>query len=342
MKKALITGITGQDGSYLADHLLELGYEVHGLVRHSSVKNTKRIEHIIHSEKLRSHFILHDGDLTDPFSLLEILKSVGPCEIYNLAAQSHVKISYSVPEFTSNVNAIGPLRILEAARILGWESDFRFYQASTSELFGESESGIYDETTPLAPNNPYAISKLYAYWTARYYRETYKNFVSNGFLFSHESPRRGENFVSRKIVMSVARIVKGSPELLKLGNLEVQRDWGHARDFVRGIHSMLAHETPTDFVLATGKVHSLRKFTELAFEYAGMEIEWSGVGLSEIAVLKSNGRKVIEVDSTYFRPNLELVRWGDSGKAKRMLGWEASISFDDLVCEMITHELTTV
>jgi GDPmannose 4,6-dehydratase len=340
-KRALITGVTGQDGSYLADYLLELGYEVHGLVRHSSVRNTKRIEHLLNSSKFKNSFFLHDGDLTDPFSILEVLRLVKPCEVYNLASQSHVKVSYSVPEFTSNVNAIGPLRILEAVRILGWQNELRFYQASTSELFGENSSGIYNETEPLAPNNPYAISKLYAYWTTRYYRETFGFYASNGFLFSHESPRRGENFVSRKIVMAVARIAKGSSETLKLGNLEVQRDWGHARDYVRGIHAILSHDNSTDFVLATGKIHSLREFTEQAFKCADIEIEWSGTGLEEVARSKSQGRTVLEIDPTYFRPNLERVRRGDASKALKLLNWEARIGFNEMVNEMVTHELTT-
>ncbi len=338
-KRALITGITGQDGSYLAEYLLELGYEVHGFVRHSSVRNNLRIAHLQQNKDFKEVFKLHDGDLTDPISILEVITNVEPDEIYNLAAQSHVKVSYSVPEFTSNVNAIGPLRILETMRILDLADKTRFYQASTSELFGESTSGIYDENTHLAPNTPYGISKLYAYWATRHFRETFGMFASNGFLFSHESPRRGENFVSRKIVQAVARIAQGSPEPLKLGNISAERDWGHARDYVRGIHAIVNHSVSDDFVLATGEIHSLKEFVELAFMAADISIDWTGEGLDLKAIDRANSQTVLEIDKLYFRPNVERVRKGDATKAIKELDWVPRYSFKALVEEMMESEL---
>lgn len=338
-KRALITGITGQDGSYLAEYLLELGYEVHGFVRHSSVRNNLRIAHLQQNKDFKEVFKLHDGDLTDPISILEVIANVEPDEIYNLAAQSHVKVSYSVPEFTSNVNAIGPLRILETMRILELANKTRFYQASTSELFGESKSGIYDENTHLAPNTPYGISKLYAYWATRHFRETFGMFASNGFLFSHESPRRGENFVSRKIVQAVARIAQGSPEPLKLGNISAERDWGHARDYVRGIHAIVNHSVSDDFVLATGEIHSLKEFVELAFMAADISIDWKGEGLDLKAIDRANSQTVLEIDKLYFRPNVERVRKGDATKAIKELDWVPRYSFKALVEEMVESEL---
>jgi GDPmannose 4,6-dehydratase len=341
-KNALITGITGQDGSYLAEHLLDMGYTVHGLIRHSSVRNNQRISHIQGNQEFRERFFLHDGDLTDPMSILEVITKVDPIEIYNLAAQSHVKISYSVPEFTTNVNAIGPLRILEVIRILGLRNKIKFYQASTSELFGENESGEYDESASLAPNTPYGISKLYAYWATRHYRDTFGIFASNGFLFSHESPRRGENFVSKKIVTSVAKIANGSKVALRLGNIEAQRDWGHAKDYVRGIQSILSHSTSEDFVLATGETHSLREFVEKAFKIAEIDIEWIGSGLDEKAISKKDGSIVLEIDQLYFRPNIERVRRGNASKAKELLDWMPNYSFDNLVTEMVESEINAL
>jgi GDPmannose 4,6-dehydratase len=339
LKIALITGVTGQDGSYLAEHLLGNGYAVHGVIRHSSVPNNKRITHLQENRDLKDVFFLHDGDLSDAGSIINILVRVQPDEIYNLAAQSHVKISYSVPELTSDVNALGPLRILEAIRILDLKEKSKFYQSSTSEIFGQRSDGYYDESAQLAPNTPYGISKLYAHWATRHYREVQGLFACNGILFSHESPRRGENFVSRKICRAVVAISQGDDEPLRLGNILVERDWGHAADYVRGIHSILNYESAEDFVLSTGETHTLKEFVQLAFAVAGIHIEFFGVGIEQKARDMKTGKVVLEVDPRYFRPHDELVKRGNSSKALRLLNWKPKYTFEQLVSEMVESEM---
>jgi GDPmannose 4,6-dehydratase len=332
MKKALITGITGQDGSYLAELLLERGYEVHGIVRRSSLINTHRIDHIYGSINL------HYGDLTDSTNLIRIIQKVKPTEIYNLGAQSHVKVSFEIPEYTGQVDALGTLRILEAVRILGMENDIRIYQASTSELYGKVQEIPQKETTPFHPRSPYGVAKLYGYWIVKNYREAYGLYACTGILFNHESPRRGETFVTRKITRALKAISEGKQNILQLGNLNALRDWGHAKDYVEAMWLMLQQNKADDFVIATGKQYSVREFVEKAAPYFGMEIAWSGEGLDEVGYDTRSGNLVIAVDPKYFRPSEVDTLLGDPTKAKQKLGWEPKISFDELVKEMCESE----
>ena len=336
-KKALITGITGQDGAYLAEFLLEKNYEVHGIKRRSSLFNTDRIDHLYqdpHEENLT--FILHHGDLTDSSSIIRIIQEVQPNEIYNLAAQSHVAVSFEEPEYTANSDALGALRILEAIRILGLEKSTRFYQASTSELFGKVQEIPQKESTPFYPRSPYAAAKLYAYWITVNYREAYGIYACNGILFNHESPIRGETFVTRKITRALARIKLGLQKKLFLGNLDAKRDWGHAKDYVEMQWLMLQQENPEDFVIATGVQFSVRDFVNIASKELGLEINWKGSGINEIGYL--DGRPVIEVDKKYFRPTEVETLLGDPSKAKKKLGWIPKISFEEMVIEMVEKD----
>jgi GDPmannose 4,6-dehydratase len=337
---ALITGVTGQDGAYLADLLLEKGYEVHGLKRRSSSFNTGRIEHIYrdpHVENAR--FRLHHGDMTDSTNLIRIIQSVRPTEIYNLAAQSHVQVSFETPEYTANADAIGTLRLLEAIRILGMEESCRFYQASTSELYGLVQEIPQRETTPFYPRSPYAAAKLYAYWITVNYREAYGIHASNGILFNHESPIRGETFVTRKITRAAAAISRGVQDKLYLGNLNAQRDWGHARDYVRGMWLMVQQDQGDDFVLATGETTEVRRFVEWSFATAGITIDWSGNGLEEKGVCRKTGKVIIEIDPRYFRPTEVELLIGDPTKAREKLGWTHTVSVQQLAQEMVEADL---
>ena len=339
-KVALITGITGQDGSYLAELLLEKGYMVHGMKRRSSSFNTSRIDHLyqdIHNKDARLK--LHYGDLTDSTNLIRLIQEIQPDEIYNLAAQSHVKVSFDCPEYTANADGLGTLRLLEAIRILGLEKKTKFYQASTSELFGLVQETPQRETTPFYPRSPYAAAKLYAYWICVNYREGYNIFASNGILFNHESPRRGETFVTRKITRAAARIKLGLEEKLYLGNLSSKRDWGHAKDYVEGMWRILQQEKPEDFVLATGVTTTIRDFCLQAFKEAGMEIEFRGEGVDEKAYDKETGRVIIEVDPKYFRPTEVDLLLGDSAKARKKLGWEPKYDLAALIAEMVEEDL---
>jgi len=338
-KKALITGITGQDGSYLAELLLDKGYEVHGVKRRGSSFNTERIDHIYqdpHDRGLR--LVLHYGDTTDATNLIRIIKEVMPDEIYNLAAQSHVGVSFEKPEYTANADAVGTLRLLEAIRILGLEDKVRFYQASSSEMFGASPPP-QNEDSYFHPRSPYGVAKLYAYWIVRNYREAYGMFASNGILFNHESPRRGETFVTKKITRAVARIKLGLQDKVYLGNLNSKRDWGHARDFVEAMHLILQHHEPNDYVIATGKQRSVREFCEAAFKEVGIELEWKGKGVDERGIDKKTGKVVVEIDPKYFRPTEVNSLEGDASKAKKDLGWEVKTSFEETVKEMIEHDM---
>jgi len=339
-KKAFITGITGQDGSYLAEFLLAKGYEVHGLVRRASTFNRQRIDHL-HLRK-ENPIILHYGDMTDQSSIIYALSQVEPDEIYNLAAQSHVKVSFEEPEYTANSDALGTLRLLEAIRILRLEKKTRFYQASTSELFGGIEEIPQSEKTPFYPRSPYAVAKLYAYWITVNYREAYGIFASNGILFNHESPRRGENFVTRKITLGVSRIYYGLQDCLILGNLNAKRDWGYAPDYVEAMWLMLQQDEPDDYVIATGEMHSVREFVEKAFEYVGMNIVWNGEGVSEVGIDKKTGKILVKVDPKYFRPTEVHVLQGDYSKVKEKLGWEPKVKFEGLVEIMMKHDLRFV
>jgi len=331
MKIALITGITGQDGSYLAEFLLERGYEVHGIVRRSSLINTRRIDHIY--DKIKLHY----GDLTDSTNLVRIIQSVQPNEIYNLGAQSHVKVSFETPEYTGQVDALGTLRILEAVRLLELEKSVRIYQASTSELYGLVQEIPQKETTPFYPRSPYGVAKLYGFWIVKNYRESYGLHASSGILFNHESPRRGETFVTRKITRGLSHISTGKQDVLYLGNLNSKRDWGHAKDFVEAMWLMLQQDEPDDFVIATGVQYSVRDFVETAAPYFGMEIVWEGEGLDEVGIDKNTGRTVIRVNPKYFRPAEVETLLGDATKAKEKLGWEPRISFKQLVEDMCTN-----
>lgn len=348
MKKALLTGITGQDGSYLAELLLEKDYEVHGIIRRSSSFNTGRIEHLYFEELIKDMHIkrkinLHYGDMTDSTNLIRLIREVQPDEIYNLAAQSHVKVSFEVPEYTAETDGIGTLRMLEAIRFLGFENSCRFYQASTSELFGKVVETPQKETTPFYPRSPYAVAKQYAYWIVKNYREAYNMFAVNGILFNHESERRGETFVTRKITLAVARIAQGKQDKLYLGNLDAKRDWGYAKDYVECMWLMLQYEKPEDFVIATGETHSVREFCTLAFQYAGIDIEWQGQGIHEIGINKSNGKIVVEVDPKYFRPTEVDLLWGDPSKAKALLGWNpVKTPFRKLIQIMVEHDLKLI
>lgn len=331
MKKALITGITGQDGSYLAELLIEKGYEVHGIVRRSSLINTHRIDHIF--DKINLHY----GDLTDSLNLVSLISKISPNEIYNLGAQSHVKVSFELPEYTGNVDGLGTLRILEAVRLLGMEKECKIYQASTSEMFGLVQEIPQKETTPFYPRSPYGCAKVYAYWTTKNYRESYGLYACTGILFNHESPRRGETFVTRKIVQGLSRISVGLQDMLYLGNLNAKRDWGHAKDFVEAMWLMLQQEQPDDYVIATGEQYSVREFVNEASPYFGLNIEWEGDGINEVGVEKYTRRPVIKVDPKYFRPAEVETLLGDATKAKKILGWEPKISFNQLVEDMCIH-----
>lgn len=340
MKKALITGITGQDGSYLAEFLLEKGYIVHGIKRRASSFNTDRIDHIYKDpHEKNNHFFLHYGDLTDSTNLIRILKQVQPDEIYNLGAQSHVQVSFEVPEYTANSDALGTLRLLEAIRILNMEKKVRFYQASTSELYGMVQEVPQSETTPFYPRSPYAVAKLYGFWIVKNYRESYGMYACNGILFNHESPRRGETFVTRKITRAAARISQGLQDKLYLGNLNSLRDWGFAGDYVAGMWMMLQQDQPEDFVLATGVMKSVREFTQLAFAEAGIELEFEGSGVDEKGRDKKSGKILVEVDPRYFRPAEVEQLLGNPAKAKEKLGWVAETRLDELVKIMMEHDL---
>ena len=347
-KVALITGITGQDGSYLAEFLIEKGYEVHGIIRRSSSFNTGRIEHLYLDEWVRDMHKkrlvnLHYGDMTDSSSLIRIIQTVKPDEIYNLAAQSHVKVSFDVPEFTAETDAVGTLRLLEAVRILGLEKKTRIYQASTSELFGLVQEVPQKETTPFYPRSPYGVAKLYGYWITKNYRESYGMFAVNGILFNHESERRGETFVTRKITLAVARIAQGMQEKLYMGNIDSLRDWGYARDYVECMWLILQHPEPDDFVIATGEMHTVREFCTLAFAEAGIDIKWEGTGVEEKGIDKATGRVLVEVDPKYFRPAEVEQLLGDPTKARTLLGWNPrKTSFEELVKLMVEHDMRFV
>jgi len=342
-KTALITGITGQDGSYLAEFLLDKGYEVHGIKRRASLIKTDRVDHLYHDPHFKGlPFYLHYGDMTDSTNLIRIIQETQPDEIYNLAAQSHVQVSFETPEYTADVDALGVLRMLEAIRILGMENKTRFYQASTSELYGKVVETPQNEDTPFYPRSPYGAAKLYAYWITKNYREAYGMFAVNGILFNHESPRRGETFVTRKITRAAVRIAKGVQEKLFLGNLNAKRDWGHAKDYVKGMWLMLQQENPEDLVLATGKATSVREFCEMAFKHAGIEIEWRGEGKNEVGISKPDGEVLIEVDPQYFRPTEVDILLGDSSKAQEKLNWEFSYTIEDLVKEMVEMDMKEI
>ena len=359
-KVALITGITGQDGAYLADFLLEKGYTVHGIKRRASLFNTQRVDHLYqdpHEEN--RHFILHYGDLTDATNLIRIIQEVQPDEIYNLAAQSHVQVSFETPEYTANADALGPLRILEAIRILGLQGKTRFYQASTSELFGKVQETPQRETTPFYPRSPYAVAKLYGYWITINYREAYGIYACNGILFNHESPTRGETFVTRKITRAAARIALGLQQTLHLGNLDAMRDWGHARDYIKAQWLILQQPAPEDYVIATGEQHSIREFCEKAFAEVGIELAWHGKEVSEQGIIAARkpcdllerfdrfcklpplevGKSIIQVDSRYFRPTEVTTLLGDATKAREKLGWRPETPFPSLVREMVIQDL---
>ena len=339
MKKALITGVTGQDGAYLAEFLLAKGYEVHGIKRRASLFNTDRIDHIYEDpHQPHPHFVLHYGDLTDSSSLIHIVQKVQPDEIYNLGAQSHVQVSFEQPEYTADADAMGPLRLLEAIRILGLEKKTKFYQASTSELYGLVQEVPQRETTPFYPRSPYAVAKLYAYWICVNYREAYGIFACNGILFNHESPLRGETFVTRKITRGLARIKVGLQETLFLGNLDAKRDWGHARDYIEMQWLMLQQDKPQDYVIATGQQYSVREFIQRCAKRLGLELTWQGSGVNEKA-LDKNGKVIIAVDPRYFRPTEVETLLGDPSKAHRELGWTPRTSFDQLVEEMVSADL---
>jgi GDPmannose 4,6-dehydratase len=337
---ALITGVTGQDGAYLAEYLLGLGYTVHGIKRRSSSFNTARVDHLYQDPHAGNvPFLLHYGDMTDSTNLIRLMQQIRPTEIYNLAAQSHVGVSFESPEYTANADAVGVLRLLEAIRILGMEKETRFYQASTSELYGLVQEVPQRESTPFYPRSPYGVAKLYGYWITVNYREAYGMFASNGILFNHESPIRGETFVTRKITRGVARIETGLEETLYLGNLEAKRDWGHARDYVEGMHRILQADAPDDFVLATGETHSVRELVELAFAEVGRSIEWRGKGRDETGIDAKSGKTVVRIDPVYFRPTEVDLLIGDPSKAREKLGWKPKTTFKELVKEMMAGDL---
>lgn len=352
MKKALITGVTGQDGAYLAEFLLEKGYEVHGVKRRSSLINTERIDHIyqdIHETNKR--FYAHFGDMTDSTNLIRIIQEVQPDEIYNLAAQSHVRVSFEIPEYTANADALGALRILEAIRILKLGGKTKFYQASTSELFGLAQEVPQKETTPFYPRSPYGVAKLYAYWITVNYREAYNMFACNGILFNHESPVRGETFVTRKITRGIARIAYGIDQRIYLGNLDARRDWGHARDYVEAMWKMMQLKEPMDLVIATGKTTSIRDFLTQAFSEVGVELTFSGEGIAEKAIVKSSinpaykfqpGQVVVEIDPLYFRPTEVDLLIGDSSKAQKVLGWKPRYTLEEMIREMVNADIQQI
>ncbi len=332
---ALITGVTGQDGAYLSEFLIEKGYIVHGIKRRSSSFNTSRVDELLDRQVTKGvPFYLHYGDLTDSMSLVRLIQNVQPTEIYNLGAQSHVKVSFEAPEYTANADGIGTLRLLEALRVLGLERSVRLYQASTSELYGSTPPPQH-ELTPFHPRSPYAVAKLYSYWIVINYREAYGVHASNGILFNHESPLRGETFVTRKITRAVAAITKGRQKELVLGNLDARRDWGHAKDYVEGMWRMLQQDVPGDYVLATGEAHSVREFVELAFEEVGVEISWQGKEINEIGVDRKTGELLVRIDARYFRPSEVDYLLGDPSKAERVLGWKHNTTFEELVREMV-------
>lgn len=342
-KVALITGVTGQDGAYLAELLLEKGYVVHGIKRRSSSFNTERVDHLYsdpHGKDIR--FFLHYGDMSDSTSLIRLVQETKPTEIYNLAAQSHVQVSFETPEYTANTDALGTLRMLEAIRILDMGDKTRFYQASTSELYGKATQSPQNEMTPFHPRSPYAAAKLYAYWITVNYREAYGFHASNGILFNHEGPTRGETFVTRKITRGVAAIELGLESEIYLGNLDASRDWGHARDYVEGMWLMLQQTAPDDYVLATGKTHSVREFLELSFDCIGRKIEWHGQGKDEVGIDKSTNKAVIKIDERYFRPTEVDCLLGDASKARKILGWTPRTGFKDIVKEMIESDLIEI
>lgn len=335
MKKALITGITGQDGSYLAEFLLEKGYEVYGIKRRGSSFNTARVDHLFHHPR----FSLHYGDLTDSACLISLIGKIRPDEIYNLGAQSHVKVSWDCPEYTTDTDAMGTLRLLEAVKMNGLQKKTRFYQASTSELYGLIQEPVQSEKTPFYPRSPYAVAKLYAYWISVNYRESFGLYAANGILFNHESPRRGETFVTRKITMAATRIAIGTQEKLSLGNIDSKRDWGHAKDFVKGMWMMLQQEEPGDYVLATGVTTSIRDFCVMVFHELGIDIEWQGTGLDEVGVDVKTKKVLIDIDPLYFRPAEVELLLGDYSKAKRCLGWEPEYDLKTLCKEMVDADL---
>lgn len=340
VKRALIFGVTGQDGSYLSEFLLSKGYEVHGVKRRSSSFNTDRLNHIYHDKHEKDvKFFLHYGDVTDSSNVFDLIKHIKPDEVYNLAAQSHVKISFEVPEYTAQVDAVGTLRILEAIRQLNMEKDVRFYQASTSELFGKIQEPRQSETTPFYPRSPYGVAKIYGYWITVNYRESYGIFACNGILFNHESPRRGENFVTRKITRAAARISIGTQDKLFLGNLDAKRDWGYAKDYVEGMWLVLQQEKPEDFVLATGEMHTVREFVELSFKEAGIDLLWEGEGVNEKGIDAKTGKILVEVSPEYFRPSEVEVLLGNPTNAKEKLGWNPTTTFKELVTIMVQSDL---
>jgi GDPmannose 4,6-dehydratase len=342
-KTALITGITGQDGAYLAELLLSKGYIVHGIKRRSSSLNTARIDHIYQDPHIPdAHFQIHYGDMTDSTNLIRIVQDVQPDEIYNLAAQSHVQVSFETPEYTANADATGALRLLDAIRLLGLVDKTRFYQASTSELFGKVQETPQKETTPFYPRSPYGVAKLYAYWITVNYREAYGIHASNGILFNHESPIRGETFVTRKITRAVASIHLGVQKTLYIGNLDAKRDWGHARDYVEGMWRIVQQAQPDDYVLATGEAHSVREMVETAFAQVGRKIEWKGKDIDEVGLDAANGETLVKIDRRYFRPTEVDLLLGDPSKARRVLGWQHQVTFPELVAEMVQSDLKTI
>lgn len=338
---ALITGITGQDGSYLAELLLEKGYEVHGLIRRHSISNTQRIDHLIASPYYKVKFFLHFSDLTDSSNLMRLLAEIKPTEVYNLAAQSHVGISFEVPEYTAEATGVSTIKLLEAIRVNG--GNCRYYQASTSELFGGiPETAPQSEKTPFYPKSPYGAAKLYSYWITVNYRESYNMFACNGILFNHESPRRGENFVTRKITLAIANILAGKQDRLSLGNMDAKRDWGFAGDYVEGMWRILQHDTPGDFVLATNETHTVRQFVEAAFECVGIQLRWEGAGVEEKGYDVETGRLLVEVDPEFYRPAEVEFLWGDSAKAEKELGWKRKVDFNGLVAMMMDADMKEI
>ncbi len=344
MKKiALVTGVTGQDGSYLAEFLLKKNYVVHGIKRRSSIINTERVDHLyVDPLERKTDFLLHYGDLTDATNLIRLISDVRPDEIYNLAAQSHVKVSFETPEYTANADSLGTLRILEAIKILRLENKTKFYQASTSELFGNSSSKMQSESTPFSPQSPYAVAKLYSYWITKNYREAYGIFASNGILFNHEGPKRGETFVTRKITMGICEILAKKRKKIYLGNLDSKRDWGHVKDYVNGMWKILQYKKPDDFVLATGKTYSVRNFVETAFAFVNINIIWRGKGINEKGIDKKSGKILVEIDKQYYRPLEVNYLCGNASKARKKLNWRSKISFRELVKEMMTSDLKKI
>lgn len=337
-KVALITGVTGQDGSYLSEFLLDKGYHVHGLVRRSSSFNRERVEHLRGNRK----FKLHYGDMTDSLNVIRIVQELKPDEIYHMAAQSHVRISFDVPEYTANTDGLGTLRLLEAVRFLGLNDRTRIYNAATSELFGLARETPQSENTPFHPRSPYGVAKQYSFWISRNYREAYGTFVSNGILFNHESPRRGENFVTRKITLSIANMLNGKQDRIRMGNLDAKRDWGYAPDYMEAVWLMLQHDEPTDLVIATGETHPIREFIEVAFGEIGVNIEWKGTGVDEVGLDTATGKILVEVSPEYFRPSEVEILCGDASKAKELLGWKPKVTFRELVSIMLKADVEAI